>query len=82
VRYEIAARTGSGRRLVLYSERWPAAPPVTEIRAPLDAFAGQDVALEFCTELVEGPPLGIEAGWAEPRIVRRPDAAKGAGSGS
>jgi hypothetical protein len=82
VRYEIAARTGSGRRLVLYSEQWPAAPPVTEIRAPLDAFAGQDVALEFCTELVEGPPLGIEAGWAEPRIVRRPDAAKGAGSGS
>jgi hypothetical protein len=71
VRYEVAARTRSGERLVLYSEPWPAAPPVAEIRAPLDALAGQEVALEFCTELIDGPPLGIEAGWAEPHVVRR-----------
>jgi hypothetical protein len=82
VRFEIAARTPSGPRLVLYSEQRLAAPPAVEVRAPLDAFAGQEVDLEFCTELAAGPPLGVVAGWAEPRIVRRRDAARSPGSGS
>lgn len=82
VRFEIAARTESGPRLVLYSEPWLAVPPVVAVRAPLDAFAGRKVDLDFCTELVSGPPLGVVAGWAEPRIVRRRGAARSPGSGS
>lgn len=79
VRFEIAARTESGPRLVLYSEPWLAVPPAVEVRAPLDAFAGRQVDLDFCTELVSGPPFGVVAGWAEPRIVRRRGAARSPG---
>jgi hypothetical protein len=82
VRYEIAARTRSGPRIVLYSERRPAAPPAAAVRAPLDALAGQDIDLEFCTQLAVGPPLGVVAGWAEPHVVRRRGAVRNPGPGS
>jgi hypothetical protein len=70
VRFEIAANEHSGARVVLYSEERLAVPPALPVLVPLDGFSGRDVELEFCTELVAGPPLGVVVGWAEPRIVR------------
>jgi hypothetical protein len=70
--FQVSVETGSGKAVTLWSRELLPGPPEPSLRLSLDPFAGQPVALRFCTRPVGRAPAGeirAPVGWAEPRIL-------------